>query len=252
MTHQRTCERPACGFQFENETQLSVHLHTYRQCRDWYTGHFIDWPEGSLTEEPGGDEFNTLSQALADYPGTSGRSLADELFTREPRVFSEPVPWTVPGAVEGTGNSRDVEDEANLFDRPADGSGPLSFLDELVEVTDRVASLSEEEMEWSDSDDDGVGEFEGGEDLWATSPIIDKFLGSAREYGKGRHTLEELDTMDMYPKERAECVYYPFKNEEDFELGAWLLESGVSMSRIDSLLKRPSVRSQVLLIQPSH
>ena len=37
-------------------------------------------------------------------------------------------------------------------------------------------------------------------------------------------------------------VFYPFANEIDFELGAWLHESGLSMAKIDEFLKLQYVR----------
>ncbi len=85
---------------------------------------------------------------------------------------------------------------------------------------------------------------------WSPSPIVDTYPGAGRDYGKGRHILQEVDAQDMYPQERAKCLYYPFKNEDDFDMGAWLMESGASMAHIDSFLKLPiaSVSSYFLVL----
>lgn len=114
----------------------------------------------------------------------------------------------------------------------------------------------------SSKSDESEDEFSGFEDEGdhrdeiPDIPYVESFDGAGKDYGKARNALEDIDIHDMYPGEREECVYYPFKSEEDFAMAAWLLESGVSMAYINTLLKLPmvcpfsSVISMLLKILP--
>lgn len=240
------CERPSCGLHFENDRDLNHHLQTVQRCGDWYDDHVVRWPQTD-TADQGIGEFETLSHALSSYPTSAG--LAETLFSTAPRIFDEPLPWTSPEIVEEQERKgRESAQDVDLFDEPPPESR-LKYLEELLGVTDRAGSLSddgEEGEDWMDSGGDGMEQIGLQHSRWSASTIVETDRNAGREYGEGRHTLKELDTVDMYRKERVECLYYPFRNEDDFELGAWLLESGVSMEDIDKFLKLPSVRSPFL------
>ncbi len=56
-------------------------------------------------------------------------------------------------------------------------------------------------------------------------------------YGKGRTIMEEIDDKEAGNSERKNNIFYPFVSRMDFEMGAWLSQSNVSMSQIDDFLK---------------
>jgi hypothetical protein len=59
---------------------------------------------------------------------------------------------------------------------------------------------------------------------------------AARVYGTG-HTFMNVFDADKYADKRKENLYYPFASKQDWEMGAWLLRSGLSMPAIDQFLR---------------
>jgi hypothetical protein len=69
----------------------------------------------------------------------------------------------------------------------------------------------------------------------------DFYPGAARVYGKG-HTFMDVFDADQFANERKENLYYPFASKQDWEIGSWLLRSGLSMPAIDQFLRLQLVR----------
>jgi hypothetical protein len=64
----------------------------------------------------------------------------------------------------------------------------------------------------------------------------DLYPEAARVYGKG-HTFMDVFDADEYANQRKENLYYPFASKQDWEMGSWLLQSGLSMAAIDQFLR---------------
>ncbi|KAG1828760.1 hypothetical protein DFJ58DRAFT_848931 [Suillus subalutaceus] len=58
--------------------------------------------------------------------------------------------------------------------------------------------------------------------------VIDSYPDCAQSYGKG-YTFLDLFNSDNNSKHRATNPYYPFSGQKDWEVGSWLLCSGLSM-----------------------
>lgn len=68
-------------------------------------------------------------------------------------------------------------------------------------------------------------------------PIKEFHPTAADTYGVGKTVLDEIHESDQFAKQRGENVYFPFASKEDWEMGAWLIQSGLSMAEIDKFLK---------------
>lgn len=73
----------------------------------------------------------------------------------------------------------------------------------------------------------------------------DFFPRAGQTYGDGQ-TFMDLFNTDCYTGQRANNVYYPFCTKGDWEMGSWLLQSGLSMCAINDFLKLEKV--QVLFV----
>ncbi len=60
--------------------------------------------------------------------------------------------------------------------------------------------------------------------------------------------LEEIRKSDQFAEQRWGNIYYPFASKEDWEVAAWLIESGLSMGEIDKFLKLAFV-SRIFMAQ---
>lgn len=75
-----------------------------------------------------------------------------------------------------------------------------------------------------------------------------EFSGAARVYGQTKTFMDRFND-DKYSGLRATNPYYPFAGKNDWELGSFLLSSGLSMRKIDSFLqlKMVSLRTSRLI-----
>ena len=71
------------------------------------------------------------------------------------------------------------------------------------------------------------------------------FPGATKTYSGGS-TFTYRFNMDKFSSQWTLNIYYPFASRGDWELGSWLLHSGLSMSTIDSLLSLILVRVSYL------
>ena len=64
---------------------------------------------------------------------------------------------------------------------------------------------------------------------------IEYFSGAAKTYSGGSTFLQKFNT-DEFSNYRSSNIYYPFASRGDWQLGSWLLRSGLSMSVMDAFL----------------
>ena len=95
----------------------------------------------------------------------------------------------------------------------------------------------EEIPEW---ENDGV-DFDMPDDASTQSPFpeadsnLEYYPGASSTYGQGTTFMSEFFT-DKYAHLRHENIFYPFASKEDWQLGSWLLRSGLSMAAMDGFL----------------
>ena len=70
-----------------------------------------------------------------------------------------------------------------------------------------------------------------------SGPYVERHPSPGSTFGRGDTILDDIDKSDQFAKQRQENVYYPFLSKEDWEVAAWLIQSGLSMSEIDKFLK---------------
>ena len=87
--------------------------------------------------------------------------------------------------------------------------------------------------EYNQWDDDEM--LDGAQEEDPQSSSIEYFPGAAKTYSGGSTFLNKFDT-DEFSSCRSSNIYYPFASRGDWQLGSWLLRSGLSMSAMDTLL----------------
>ena len=70
---------------------------------------------------------------------------------------------------------------------------------------------------------------------------IEYFPHAARVYDGGLTFMDQFET-DPFSALRKTNLYYPFTSRQDWELGSWLLRSGLSLVAIDKFLSLELVR----------
>ena len=65
----------------------------------------------------------------------------------------------------------------------------------------------------------------------ADVPLVEKFKGAAKKYGRGKSLLTEFDN-DRFSSKHVENIYYPFRSKAEWELALFLLCSDLSMTVI--------------------
>ena len=82
-------------------------------------------------------------------------------------------------------------------------------------------------------------------DVGAVGPGVisdaEYFLHAAHVYDGGLTFMDQFDT-DPFSAQRKINLYYPFASRQDWELGSWLLRSGLSLVAIDKFLSLELVR----------
>lgn len=68
----------------------------------------------------------------------------------------------------------------------------------------------------------------------------DFFPEAGQTYGDGPTFMDLFDT-DRYASQRVNNTYYPFHTKGDWEMGSWLLRSGLSMRAINDFLRLEKV-----------
>jgi hypothetical protein len=72
-------------------------------------------------------------------------------------------------------------------------------------------------------------------------PFRTVFPNGGKVYGQGKSFLDRFND-DKHALLRVHNLYYPFADQEEWELGAFLLRSEMSMQKVDDFLKLKLVR----------
>lgn len=65
--------------------------------------------------------------------------------------------------------------------------------------------------------------------------FVQEYDGAARTFGPGTTFMQQFDS-DKFAEERTQNLYYPFTSRAEWELGAFLLRSDLSLSALDKFL----------------
>ena len=75
------------------------------------------------------------------------------------------------------------------------------------------------------------------------------FTGASKVYGAGKSFMEKFDS-DVFAEQRKDNPYYPFASMADWEMGAFLLRSRMSMVMVDEFLKLKIVSTSLQFYCP--
>jgi hypothetical protein len=78
--------------------------------------------------------------------------------------------------------------------------------------------------------------------LSESGEAVDEYPGAAETYGPGQTFMDRFDA-DPYAQHRESNLYYPFASKQDWEIGAFLERSRLSMAAIDEFLSLEMVCS---------
>lgn len=67
-------------------------------------------------------------------------------------------------------------------------------------------------------------------------PLCIKFPTASKIYGRAKSFTDHLND-DKYASYRVQNPYYPFADQEEWELGSFILRSGMSMQKVDEFLR---------------
>ncbi len=197
-----TCQRPACSFKtLKGLRGLNVHLRRSPRCADWYK------------------DLENNNDSTLD-PSQNAQTVQN--FEQHHTLLPEsPVPWSsVPKPKNNTPNqypgirfahAGDAEDTTM-----GNGDGGLGDVGNAsTSLGDRINAQPNPAYR------------------------VEKHPTAGEVFGKARTILEEID--HNASEEWKKNMYHPFSSSEDFEVGAWLSQSGVPMTHIDKFLKLPYV-----------
>ncbi|KAI5986479.1 hypothetical protein EDD15DRAFT_2373187 [Pisolithus albus] len=156
----------------------------------------------------------------------------------------------------GKGGFPDHEAIARHMSQPK--SGCSTWFDDLVHIredmlnnrnhdgsTDPCTASIDEQLGGRDGYDPWIGgDQEMSDGTREENPdfsFIEYFPGAAQTYKGGSTFINKFDA-DEFGQQRSSNIYYPFASRGDWELGSWLLRSGLSMGAIDVFLSLDLVR----------
>ena len=114
---------------------------------------------------------------------------------------------------------------------------PAQHHDQFNEAQlDEQEEMRELDGDWEDTNMlDDANTDSVGPDTVSDASNIEYYPGASTTYGTGATFMTEFFS-DKYADLRRENLFYPFASQEDWQLGSWLLRSGLSMAAIDSFL----------------
>ncbi len=205
---------------------LNVHLYHSQQCSEFYTAAAAALKSASTIPQNPTETVpsKTLLDPITDLPtpwsNFQGTQDTSAPWTSLPcKAKDVPLPWTTtpsPSVPSVAGTSTEKQ-------RPS-----------------RFANLDDS----YNSEDGGLGDLGELSNETPTGYRVETHPTAGKVFGKARTTLEDID-FDS-PKERKDNMYHPFISSDDFEVAAWLSQSGASMAYIDKFLKLPFVRLDYL------
>ena len=89
-----------------------------------------------------------------------------------------------------------------------------------------------------DTMDDGAG---------PGARFVQEYDGAARTFGPGTTFMQQFEC-DEFADERTQNLYYPFTSRAEWELGAFLLRSDLSLAALDMFLSLNLVSTLLLLL----
>ncbi|KAG1845211.1 hypothetical protein F4604DRAFT_1978525 [Suillus subluteus] len=119
-------------------------------------------------------------------------------------------------------------------------NNPVNMDDELNNHIESGSFGDWDEMFQASSNEDQV--YEGATPTRDSEVIIDSYPNCAQSYGRG-HTFLDLFNLDENSKHCVTNPYYPFSSQKDWQVGSWLLRSGLSMGKIDSFLSLEMIKT---------
>lgn len=77
--------------------------------------------------------------------------------------------------------------------------------------------------------------------------IVEEFKGAGATFERGQNIFEKAETSHPFAAERKKpgAENYPFLNNDEWEVGAWLASAGLSMAKQDEFLNLPWVSVKV-------
>ena len=78
-------------------------------------------------------------------------------------------------------------------------------------------------------------------------PTVERYPGASRTYSAGKTFMDRFDS-DEHADKQATNLYYPFASRDKWDVGSFLLRSGLLMVLIDQFLKLLMVSSNIYII----
>ncbi len=72
--------------------------------------------------------------------------------------------------------------------------------------------------------------------LFEDVPFIEKHERAGASFGVGNTVFDDIALKDFVEQRRTN-IHYPFRNQDDWEVAAWLSKSGLSMAYMDDFLR---------------
>lgn len=211
MPSRPRCPNPECLKPFQTVTAVFVHLGRAKKCKAWdrktntqFDEDSSDW-EGCFTDSSFDEET-----AILPWRKTKPLPKRAQRFDFEvPVEAAHNYPLPVVDAEAPNGSVQTV-------DQPAANGGVQPIADApTANSIQPTASINK-------------------------SPVIDKHPSAGESFGEGKTIIDEI-LSESLGTEREQNIFHPFRDSDDFEMGAWLIKSGISMAEIDKFLKLPWV-----------
>lgn len=211
MGKSNVCPNPECLRHFDDPKAAFVHLGNSRKCRAWERQWNNDIFEG-FSDSDAGHTDSSFDEENVCLPWRKIAPLpkrAQSLDSEVPDGFKAMFP---------------VDEE------PPDGavaSPPHANEPELANPTSEDTSATS-----------------------STKPSYIKDVHpTAAHSSTGGETILDKIRSDSIGTEREKNLYHPFRDSDDFEMGAWLIRSGISMAEIDKFLKLPWVSNNYFSVE---
>ncbi|KAG9054398.1 hypothetical protein FS842_005248 [Serendipita sp. 407] len=231
-----------CGKLFDTQRKLQIHRTQSIKCKSRWT-----------------DEVASFGPPTAVRPL---RTQADTPNVPESSEMGIPITSLVPQSIldDGYSNYDDDEEEEEELRRYVAGQAG----DEVLGYEYQDGNLEDDPIDTLEEElvDDNGQEMELDDNMQEELPQSNESTSSYRDSNLSRNLSEPVESDSLHtetysgagrifdktqPHVCAEAkhqikagkgnIFYPFANEVDFELGLWLHESGLSISKIDSFLK---------------
>ncbi|KAG8824557.1 hypothetical protein FRC19_001546 [Serendipita sp. 401] len=237
-----------CGKAFQSEKGLVSHLSQALVCKGMWRAWLrsIDNPsqaedippaEEPISSEPPPPNDNNLPPIQPVDPIPLDNTMALPGLSHEPNRLSPGHDWPLPIAINGAFVATDDEESIRSVD--SDSVISLEFETESASPQSSISDLDMEER----SDDEELQQSRMSEPLESIDSLFrDRYNGAAEiKFNQDPLYLHILREQTSVGRGN---IFHPFLNEEEFELGTWLNNSGLSQAKIDKFLKLKYVQSR--------